>query len=330
MVASNITYESFVLTWQGTGRFKVYVDGSSKGETVVNSFKVTGLDENTEYRVVVSSVGPSGEEQSTPIYVRTKQFVIEAPSNLQLLEVTHNTATVSWQHSNAEKYKVKIGGKEYETRNKSYNFSSLSENTSYDVSVAAYAKGKWSNYSSTLQFTTKRSKPNKVTGLSYGSLTHNSFTINWGYSDEQFTDPAFEIYLNGQKQTETKSKTYTFNDLEEQQSYQVYIVAKQNGAYSDKSEAITVKTTEFVVEVPHNLKVTDKMPTSATVLWSSSLSKFKLYLDGEEKETTSDKRVYLKALAPDTSYYVQVSAYDNGKWSELSEKLDFVTSEIPK
>jgi hypothetical protein len=104
----------FTLSWNavsGATSYEIYGAGSTR-TSGTNSIAITGLTANTSYSMSVKALSVDNYSNiSGAVNIYTK---CNAPTNLQSLGQTTNTATIRWSDpaNGAGSYKVKVNGVE--------------------------------------------------------------------------------------------------------------------------------------------------------------------------------------------------------------------------
>ncbi len=198
-------------------------------------------------------------------YVQTCS--LGAPSNLASSSIVDNGFTVSWSTvSGAANYTVTIGGSSTTVSSTTYTASSLTEGTTYSVSVVANCSTGGSGSSSSIDVTTTGTAPvtycdSASTNISdeyIGRVQLNTIDNSSGgqyYSD--FTSVSTSLN-KGDSYTITVTPTWTGTVYSE--GYSVWIDYNQDGDFDDSGEQVWTQS------------ATKTTPVSGTFTVSSSAS----------------------------------------------------------
>lgn len=301
--ASNVQFDQFNLSWNGSGLFRIYVDRNNVGETYNNTFTVTGLKPSTKHVVSVASASGINEVHAVPIEVTTTKLPkitkINVPQRLDLYVDETKQLDVStvpieamraYEHVNKavlDNSIVKFDGDNV-SGIKSVNDENLGRNLfkgSLDFSGNWDGKGSWIN-----------------------SGTYNNFTVL-----------ARSSLYNGLSQeiSVVNEKTYTFSfyyKTDGNCEASVYIKHKQNdvSAEVDKWKYILEEVSDWKKE-----KVTFKVSKSGYVLPRVEMSNGngKIYIFGFCLTETKDKHYWTPAPEDGYSYTNANVTFDDAEKS---------------
>lgn len=148
--ASNITPNSATIKWDEDADAEGYAYQIDDGEWVevdVAEAELTDLTHSTTYKIRVKAIGdddyfvdsPESEEFK---FITDPLIVLTAPADLTASEVGENNITITWSEvEHASSYKVQIGEITDTTEELTYEFTLLTANTEYDISVKAVGDG---------------------------------------------------------------------------------------------------------------------------------------------------------------------------------------------
>ena len=124
-INTNGTYSNG--TWNGSAKSITFTIGGTSGHRRIKSIAVTTTGNASYYTDHTTTCG-------------SRQ--LETPTNLNTTDITHNSATLTWDEvAGARSYKVVINGTEYNTNNNSYTARSLKQKTAYTWTVQAIGNG---------------------------------------------------------------------------------------------------------------------------------------------------------------------------------------------
>ena len=188
--ASYITPNSATITWDEDADAAGYSYKIGDGDWVPAEYAViglTGLTHSTTYTLRVKSIGDNESFVDSPEseefkFTTSALIVLDAPEELAASEVGENNITITWSEvEHASSYKVQIGEITYTTEDLTYEFTTLTVNTEYEISVKAVGDGITYGDSvvSGLTATTLKGKLGtpSVTG---SALSTTSVKFSWG------------------------------------------------------------------------------------------------------------------------------------------------------
>ena len=176
----------------------------------------------------------------------------EAPTAVQVSDITATTANVSWTENNptaAEAWTIEVNGEEISVNENPYTLTGLDPETAYTVRVKANCTSTdASEYSNTADFTTIPSCL-APTAAAAGSITATSAEISWTANSGE---TEWTIEVNGEEIAGITENPYTLNGLTPATAYTVKV--KANCSATDASawsntvnfttECVTVVVTE--------------------------------------------------------------------------------------
>lgn len=322
LVASNITQNSFTLSWTAsTGvldGYRIYKNNVLVNTTLLTSWDFTSLAAGTSYTIKIEAYNAGGQTSST-IAVVTKLGAVE---NLAAINTTTSGFRLTWTAPNstgATKFVIYKGATvlaEVPSTQLYYDVTGLAANSRHTMSVRA------ANATTDSLPTEKiwSTQPVKPTGLTLLSKTDSTAKIQW---NEDLTSNAsfskFYVYVNGALMGSVNAKRiagdtsaitnqYTVQNLVEASSYEITVTEANDHAASDASLPLTV-VTDFV---PLTLTVDYAAETAVKVSWTGSFLsniKYTVYLNGDlvaEIPAGMTKSYRFGGLEPATTYTVNV------------------------
>nr|XP_020464152.1 collagen alpha-1(XIV) chain isoform X3 [Monopterus albus] len=297
----------------------------------VTELELDGLTPHTDYTVTVYAM--FGEETSDPVTNQETTLPLSPPSNLQLSDITHNSAHISWDPAprGVEGYRivwVKTDGRITEEVEvgpvNSYDLSELTPLMEYSVSIfALYSEGQSEPLND--RFTTTP-VPGPLNLRSSGVGT-DSFKVSWDHSADDIVlyrlswapfagGDSKEVILSG------SDNRYTLSDLSPSTEYEVMLTA----IFSDESESDTISVMETTLarQAVRNLQLSDETTQSLEASWEMDDPRVQSYrvsyavLRDDHKEESvlvpgGQRRAVLQPLLSDTQYKVTVTpVYTDG------------------
>lgn len=226
--------------------------------------------------------------------------------NLDVTNITKNTATVTWGAIDAEKYNIYLNGFLVgTTTNTYYDLTGLTPGTTYTVEVSG-VRGTVEGPKTSKTFSTI--PPDPVTNLTITEVTKTSATATWtGTANAS----EYKVYLNGQLLGTTTDTSYPLTGLTPGTTYTVEVSPVEAGVEGQKaSKTFTTLAPDPVT----SLDVINITTNSAIATWTGTpnASEYKVYLDGQYIGTTTSTNYSLTGLSPNTTYTVQVSPVEMG------------------
>ena len=161
---SNITYNSFVVSWNTTANCQLLVNGdvyntynNITGSTNLTQ-SVTGLNAGEEHTITIKVMCGNAYEEEVTLTVGTEQEPCYPVNNLSVSNIGINTATLTWGTQSPLqnlRYKIMLqGGASKEQTARTITYTNLTPNTTYTVEVSEQCGDDWSE-ARTITFTTE-------------------------------------------------------------------------------------------------------------------------------------------------------------------------------
>ena len=324
LTASSVTYQSFVVSWSGSGAtsYTYTLNGSSvtPSSQTANSATFASLNATTAYTVVVTAINNGGEAASAPLSVTTLTQAPTAP-DVSVTSITDGSFVASWtgaQHATSYIYTLNGSPRAASVDNglasKSATFSNLSGGTSYTLIVTAVnAGGQAASAASTI---TTLITPPTAPIVSASSITSSSFVASWTGAQRA---TSYSYMLNGSAATPSldngvTSKSVTFTNLSGDTAYTL-IVTAINGGGQVPSTPLVVRT---LIKPPTALSVTIGSITynSAIVSWTggSGATSYSFTINGSPATPSSQtaNSATFSPLTPSSNYTLIVIATNGG------------------
>ncbi|XP_034039115.1 tenascin-N [Thalassophryne amazonica] len=295
---------------------------------------IVGLNPGTEYLISVQAIQGSTEGKASSVTGATD---IDAPRNLAAVNVTEDTATVSWDQVQAETegYIVSYTSDEdsgttilLESDRTSYKLTGLRPGVLYTADIWAIKGDRKSSKSSTVA-QTELDAPNNVLAQ---DETESSFTVSWDH-----TQAEIEGYILTYSSSEGSSEeipvgpditSYRLTGLRPGTLYSVYIWAIKGDKVSRKIST----QAETELDAPANLMAEDETESSFKVSWDRVQAAVDGYIlthtssEGSSEEIPvgpQNTSYRLTGLKPGTRYSVSGWAIKGNKTSKkISTEAD--------
>lgn len=228
------------------------------------SLQLTNLTPGTDYSArVFGNIGEMSTNWSNEVNFTTS-FV--APINLTATSMTYSSVVLAWTDNNSiPGWQICLDGDEtnlIDAPTNPFVLTGLTQQTQYTVKVRASHEGNVSDWSESINFTTK-SLYQEPTDLAVTEIHSDHVILNW---TENSDATEWRICLNGDMTNliTVDSRPYTLDGLTPESAYTVKISAYHDGLFSDWSNSISFTT---LVLTP-SLTVSNVNQTSANLNWT--------------------------------------------------------------
>ncbi|XP_072902575.1 fibronectin-like isoform X2 [Hemitrygon akajei] len=299
------------------------------------SAELTGLRPGTEYQVEVYAV-LDGRESSP--FMGKQTTAIPPPTNLEFVQVTPTSLTISWHAPNAEltAYRVVVKPKEKAgpsqqlnigPDNTSATISGLMVATKYNIFIYAVKDSMTSLPLEGVKATLEDISPPRRIHVS--GRTETSITLQWRSRMEQVTGFQVDAVPTGgttpiQKTLGPNTRTYTITGLNPGTEYKINIYSLSSTSRSPPA-LVTART---VVDAPSNLRFISVTENTIMFTWQRPRSKITGYLITYHPTGGHPKMLHpqpgpnrheaeITGLKPGTEYVINIRALQNSEQSEL-------------
>ncbi|XP_047380789.1 tenascin isoform X2 [Sciurus carolinensis] len=309
------------------------------------SYRQTGLAPGQEYEISLHIVK---NNTRGPGLKRVTTTRLDAPSQMEVKDVTDTTALVTWFKPLAEidglelSYGIKDAPGDRTTVDlthdeNQYSIGNLKPDTEYEVSLIS-RRGEMSSNPATETFTTGLDAPRNLRRV---SQTDSSITLEWRnvksaidsyrikYAPISGGDHA-EVDVPKSQQATTKT---TLTGLRPGTEYGIGVSAVKQDKESDP--ATINAATE--IDAPKDLQVSDTTDSSLTLVWRTPLAKFDRYRlnyslptgQSAEAQLPRDTTSYvLRGLEPGQEYTVLLTA-EKGRHRSKPARAKASTEQVP-
>ncbi|XP_060056029.1 tenascin isoform X9 [Erinaceus europaeus] len=306
----------------------------------------TGLAPGQEYEITLHIVKNNTRGPGLKTVTTTR---LDAPSQIEVKDVTDTTALITWFKPQAEidsielSYGIKDVPGDRTTidlthEENQYSIGDLKPDTAYEVSLIS-RRGDMSSNPANETFTTGLDAPKNLRRV---SQTDNSITLEWRngkatidnyrikYAPISGGDHA-EIEVPKSQQATTKT---TLTGLRPGTEYGIGVSAVKGDKESDPA-TINAATD---MDAPKDLQVSETSETSLTLLWKTPLAKFDHYRlnyslptrQPVEVQLPRDTTSYiLRDLEPGQEYSIILKA-EKGRYKSKPARVKASTEELPK
>ncbi|WP_150546032.1 fibronectin type III domain-containing protein, partial [Mesonia oceanica] len=363
---TNITENSASVSWMENGNATSWeviygesgFDPATEGESILvendPQINLTNLSPNTTYEFYIEALCSEGQtELSESENFTTLELPCNPPSNLNVTNITENSASVSWmENGNATSWEVIYGESGFDpaiegesilvANNPELNLTDLSPNTTYEFYIEALCSDNETELSEAVSFTTLELPCNPPSNLNVTNITENSANVSWTENgnatswEVTYGESGFDPATEGESILVADNPELNLTDLSPNTTYEFYIEALCSDNETELSEAASFTTLEFSCNPPSDLSVTSITENSASVSWMENgnatsweviygESGFNPLTEGESILVANNPELNLTDLSPDTAYefYVKALCLDNE--TELSISQNFIT-----
>ncbi len=256
------------------------------------------------------------------------------PASLKATVASSSEIDLSWSASTdstgvAGYYVYRNGAQIATTPNTSYKNTSLSADTTYSYTVAAYdAAGNVSAQCAAVSATTSNSgttdtqPPTVPTGLAATVVSATQINLTWKASTDNVGVTGYNVYRNGSLAGTSTKTSFSDTGLTASTTYK-YTVAAYDAAGNVSGQCTAVsattqaKTTTDTTPptVPTNLKATAASSSTISLTWTAStdnvgVAGYTIYRNATKVGTSTATSYSDTGLAASTAYSYTVSAYD--------------------
>ena len=269
--ATNVTANAVDVSWTASGnetawnlQYKAAGDSEWGGiiPVTTTTYHLSELTPETSYQVRVQAVCSDSEtsDWSDAVSFTTLEEPVEpcyAPTNLQVSNITENSATITWTAGGSEtawnlQYKAATDnewGAIIPVTTNTYHLSGLTPETTYQVRLQAVCGNSETSDWTTTSFTTPAEpvEPcNAPTNLQVSNITENSATVAWtaGGNETEWI-VGYKLQSDNQWQEDTvQTPTFVMENLTQNSTYDVRV--KAICATDNQSDFVTSTFTTLV------------------------------------------------------------------------------------
>jgi hypothetical protein len=197
LVVENVTTSTAELSWtavEGAEKYNVVIDDGASVEVTDITCLAEGLRADTEHTWQVQAVKGTifSDWAKGDAFTTAAAPVTPVPTGLAASAITHNGATLSGQHTDADYHEVRVGDREFTSVDKPIiRVKDLASNRSYSWRVRSNKDGVWSKWAEGVDF-----KTNVDDGM------------------EQFACASVEVYRRDYKMMGTDEFLFSFSTFD--------------------------------------------------------------------------------------------------------------------
>uniref|UniRef100_UPI00398F7FBB fibronectin-like isoform X2 n=1 Tax=Pristiophorus japonicus TaxID=55135 RepID=UPI00398F7FBB len=303
-------------------------------ESEDDSAELVGLRPGTEYTVQVYALY---DDQESPPLIGTQSTAIPPPSDLEFVQVTPTSMTISWHAPIAQLtgYRVMVKPREKTGPSKELNLgpdntsatiSGLMVATKYNIFVYAIKDSLTSQPLQGIKATLDNvSSPRRIriTGV-----TETSITLQWRTKVETITGFQIDAVPSGSRGTVQRTvgpdhRTFTITGLLPGTEYNIHIYTLSGDSRSPPS-TVTART---AIDSPSNLRFISTTADTIIFTWQRPHSRITGYLvtyhakgqrplELHPQPSANDQEAVITGLQPGTEYSIYIKAIQNSLQSE--------------
>ncbi|XP_038643034.1 fibronectin-like isoform X3 [Scyliorhinus canicula] len=304
-----------------------------------DSAELVGLRPGTEYTVQVYAMYDS--QESTPL-IGKQSTAIASPTDLEFVQVTPTSMTISWHAPNAPVTGYRVLVKPREKNGPSKELNLTPENTSATVSGLMVAtKYNILVYAIKNELTSQPLQGIKTTldnvssprRIRISGVTETSITLQWRTKSEIITGFQIDAVPSSgsgtvQRTVGPDQRTFTLTGLLPGTEYNINIYTLSGDSRSPPSTA----TARTAIDSPSNLRFISTTPSSILFTWQQPAAEITGYfitynamgerpLELDPQPTDKAKEAMITGLRPGTEYTILIRAvHDSLKSEPLSGK----------
>ncbi|SEC81472.1 Por secretion system C-terminal sorting domain-containing protein [Tenacibaculum sp. MAR_2009_124] len=275
---------------------------------------------------------------------------IEVPTNIQINNLSTNSAQVAWEEIDEVTYEVrykKVGNTTWSTvvtEENSLFLTELEASTEYEVQVRSKCSdGNYSDYSNSSFFTTEDEFVDEEAPtapvLSVSTVTTTSVLLTWSGSTDNVGVVSYDIYQDNVFVANVTTENYNVTGLTPSTTYMFTVKAK-DAAGNESVFSNTVSATtedEFVDEEAPTapvLSVSSVSATSVSLTWNGSTDNvgvvsYDVYQDNVFVANVTTESYTVTGLEPSSTYTFTVKAKDAaGNESVFSNTVSATTDAV--
>lgn len=294
------------------------------GTNSYSSSQVSSARDNSNL-TLIATVNPTDSSGPLKYDISVKYPNVSTPSNVSV-SGSNGNGTLVWSANPAEEnvtsYKIYQNGSLVSTQsNTSFTFSGLSVGT-YTFNVLAVNEYGESPQSTGVIYKVLPNSPIPI----LDNYTTSTAVISW---EPVNGATSYDISINGNFVTNTKSTTYSMSSLLYNTSYTVSVIAKSSLGDSGPG-FVTFKTIDLP-SPPEGLQVTNITSSTLDLSWFAVSGSISYILDQNDKllATTTNTFYHCSGLSPNTTYTYKVAVVTAIGESEFSNPVTAKTLGVP-
>lgn len=334
-----VTATTAPLSWTAAENAEKYFVQVGDSEPVVvtsTSYTATRLDPETEYTWNVQAIngdqssekiaGPKFTTEAIPVDLR-----VDPPTGHAYADLTHNSVTLTWEHSDAETHEVVLNdGAAIPVDELTHIAEELTPNTEYTWKVRSGKEGVWSEWANGEKFATYPTPTGSPVNLRSTNITEDGATLSWYHMSE-----LHEVSVNDGDPILVTEATYTVTGLAAMTEHtwkvrSAAVIVEENNirkeVWSDWSESATFTT---IPAAPTGLAYSDVTAYGATLTWEHPAAEsYEVIVDSNAAATVTDPTYTATKLFASTKHTWRVRALQDGIWSAWAEGEAFTTANL--
>ncbi|RRJ54756.1 hypothetical protein EHV15_34755 [Paenibacillus oralis] len=311
---------------------ELYVAGTwtwtyNSSESALRSINSSGSWGNTTYQTSpvrpILHLNPKANvlwgtgDKIDPLFISglSDTSALVAPTNVQIKDITSNSATFTWDYAGNAGFELKLNGSVvYSGINKTFTATGLNPSNVYMYSIAATDGSSVSpavtgNFK-TLDGPVKLHAPANFVAT---DVTETSATLKWDVVEGA---ESYVLMKDGVQVYSGPSTSYTVMGLSPSTPYRLSLKATATGK-EDSSEVLLEVTTkgEEVIPYPSNFTVTDVTYNKVKLAWNlvPGVEGYILQRNGEDIYIGTNLSYEDETVEPETNYVYALKAYKGSK-----------------
>jgi hypothetical protein len=325
----NISCEFIEIVWDNKPDYKLIYSINVDGELIEENYKggnylINNLQEDSLYEIVLTATNQYSQTIKSSISARTKKLDDPIDFNIQVLDISQNTALIRWKSISeydeyGSDYKIFIDGfyKGLMHNDSEFFADKLEAGKTYQVKVVAKNHNQ-KEIEKTIEFQTLPAVELSDFTIKLNKVGAKTAQIVWTASQSSGSEEVnYRIYTENNVVVcnNTQDQEYSFNNLRGETKYTYYVeaVTQNEYYYVTKKKFISFETIAYEKPSDFKIEVTDITEDTVIINWTDS----KLSDGSEiyyrmnhlgESYAISQNSYTLRNLKANTNYSISVKA----------------------
>lgn len=335
---SNVTDFQAYVTWDDATDdamfvcHRIFLNGEFYAFAVRSQYLIEGLEPGTTYTIEIDAFDRafnySDEKASENFETGSESITFPTrPTDITFGPNYNSSITMSWQPSYGENNSTDINGYNiYKDdvlvtfqEELTYEFTGLEADTFYNIKIEPIGTDGEPGLiaEETLKTLADSIEPTDITNLVSSNITFDSFDASWTASTDGFAVVGYDVYLDNVLHSTVVETTVSITGLSVSTTYNIGIEAKDLAGNVSNRVSIDIDTLSDIDNPSEisNLTSSNIEETTATLGWGAAtdnlgVTGYRIYLDGTAIDTTTNLTYDLTNLTVNTTYSVEVEAFD--------------------
>ena len=319
--------------------------------TNFHNITITDLNSETLYHFCVNSTDANNNKnQSIDFTFKTQDITPPEIFNIDVIEITHNSAKISWNTNEPSNSILKYGKTVSYGLNKTnedlvtdhvIELTGLNDETTYHFCVNSTDESNNSNQSEDFNFKTLDITTPEIFNIDIIEITDNSAKISWNTNEPSNSllkyGKTVSYGLKKINQDVVTDHVIELTDLNSETTYHFCVNSTDESNNSNQSGDFTFKTLDITPPEITNIDIFEITHNSAKVLWdtnepSKSIVKYgKIISYGliqSNDDLVKSHLIELTHLSSESLYHFCINSTDESNNSNQSEDYTFETKDI--